>query len=67
MQSERDLITGLKARTKNGRPDWDDVLNKIKSQDKGPITMFYCGNPNLAKTLRKKCEVFGINFRKEIF
>ena len=67
LQSQRDLITGLKARTKHGRPEWDDVLKDIISQDQGPITMFYCGNQNLAKTLRRKCEEFEIKFREEIF
>ncbi len=29
--------------------------------------MFYCGNPHLGKILRRKCEEFGFDFRKEVF
>ena len=29
-KEERDLLTGLKARTIPGRPNWDEVLRKIK-------------------------------------
>jgi len=64
---DRDLITGLRARRKSGRPNWDAVFKDLKSQNKGPITVFYCGNPKLAETLKSKCESFGIQFRKEIF
>ena len=66
-QIDRDLITGLRARRKSGRPNWDAVFKDLKSQNKGPITVFYCGNPKLAETLKSKCESFGIQFRKEIF
>ena len=43
------------------------VFTQIKEQRKGRITVFYCGNPILAKVLRKKCDEFGFNFRKEVF
>jgi hypothetical protein len=33
----------------------------------GRVTVFYCGNPALAKQLRIKCEQFGFDFRKETF
>ncbi len=36
-------------------------------QNHGPITVFYCGNPHLGKILRRKCEEFGFDFRKEVF
>ena len=60
-------MTGLKSRTKAGRPNWDKVFTELKAQKKGPITVFYCGNPHLAKTLQKKCEEFGFIYRKEVF
>ena len=28
------MITGLKTRTKAGRPDWDNVFDDLKSQNK---------------------------------
>ncbi|KAG5675924.1 hypothetical protein PVAND_005781 [Polypedilum vanderplanki] len=66
-REKRDLITGLKTRTTAGRPNWDKVFKKIQDQKKGKVTVFYCGPPQLAKTLREKCEQFGFMFRKEVF
>lgn len=66
-KEKRDLITGLKTRTIAGRPNWDKVFKKIQDQKKGKVTVFYCGPPQLAKTLRQKCEQFGFMFRKEVF
>ena len=61
------MITGLKARTKAGRPDWDKVFTDIKNEEKGEVTVFYCGNPQLGEVVGKKCEQFGFQFRKEVF
>lgn len=66
-QEKRDLITGLKTRTNAGRPNWDKVFKQIQAQQKGKVTVFYCGPTQLAKTLRYKCDEFGFAFRKEIF
>lgn len=66
-QEKRDLITGLKTRTNAGRPNWDKVFKQIQVQKKGKVTVFYCGPPQLAKTLRVKCDQYGFAFRKEIF
>ncbi|XP_040567795.1 NADPH oxidase 5 [Lepeophtheirus salmonis] len=66
-KENRDLVTGLKAKTNAGRPYWNRVFSQLRDQKKGKITVFYCGNPTLAKILREKCEEFGFNFRKEVF
>ncbi|KAI9564083.1 hypothetical protein GHT06_007821 [Daphnia sinensis] len=66
-KEKRDLVTGLKTRTNAGRPNWDKVFQKILDEDKGKVTVFYCGPPQLAKELTKKCNDFGFDFRKEIF
>ncbi|XP_065338491.1 NADPH oxidase 5 isoform X1 [Cloeon dipterum] len=66
-KEKRDLITGLKTRTNAGRPNWDKVFKQIADQKKGKVTVFYCGPPQLARTLRVKCDQFGFNFRKESF
>ncbi|XP_037046426.1 NADPH oxidase 5 isoform X2 [Bradysia coprophila] len=66
-KEKRDLITGLKTRTNAGRPNWDKVFKQIQDQKKGKVTVFYCGPPQLAKTLRYKCDQYGFAFRKEIF
>ncbi len=60
-------MTGLKSRTKAGRPNWDEVFTDLKAQNKGHVTVFYCGNPALASTLQDKCNRFGFTFKKEIF
>jgi len=61
------LVTGLKSRTKSGRPNWDKLFRELKAQNKGHITVFYCGNPALAGILQEKCEEFGFTYRKEVF
>eukprot|EP00092_Neocalanus_flemingeri_P001546 GFUD01001648.1.p1 GENE.GFUD01001648.1~~GFUD01001648.1.p1 ORF type:complete len:1115 (+),score=222.73 GFUD01001648.1:61-3405(+) len=66
-KEERDMVTGLKARTNAGRPNWNKVFTKIREEKKGQVTIFFCGNPVLARTLRYKCEAFGFKFRKEHF
>lgn len=66
-KEKRDLITGLKTRTNAGRPNWDKVFKQLQNQQKGKITVFYCGPPALGRTLRYKCDEYGFGFRKEIF
>jgi len=66
-KENRDLVTGLKNRTHAGRPNWNKIFTKLREEKKGQVTVFYCGNPTLARVLRRKCEEFGFNFRKEIF
>ena len=36
-KTKTDLITGLKTRTKAGRPDWDELFQAIKKQDMGKV------------------------------
>ena len=67
LQENRDLVTGLKSRTKAGRPNWDKVFTDLREQNRGQITVFYCGNPAVADILRAKCRQFGFNFSKEVF
>jgi len=66
-KEHRDLITGLKSRTNAGRPNWNKVFTQLRQQNKGKITVFYCGNPVVGKILRLKCEEFGFAFKKEVF
>ena len=66
-KEEKDLVTGLRARTKSGRPNWDDVFQQIKKERKGQVTVFFCGNPALVSTLRLKCDKFNFIFKKEVF
>jgi len=63
----KDVMNGLKTKTNAGRPNWDKIFQKLKDQNKGKVTVFYCGNPAVAKILRSKCEEFQFDFRKEVF
>ena len=66
-KEDRDLVTGLKARTHAGRPNWNKVFTKLREEKKGQVTVFYCGNPVLARVIKGKCAEFGFQFRKEVF
>jgi len=66
-KEQRDVMTKLRVRTNAGRPNWERVFNQLRDAQRGRVTVFYCGAPNLAKVLRSKCEEFGFNFRKETF
>merc|ERR1719284_1371356 len=66
-KEDRDLVTGLKARTNAGRPNWNKVFTKIKEQRMGKVTVFFCGNSSLGRILKLKCDEFGFKFRKEVF
>ena len=50
-----------------GRPNWNKVFTKLREENRGKVTVFYCGNPLLATMLRKKCQEFGFRFSKEVF
>ena len=66
-KEDRDLVTGLKARTNAGRPNWEKVFTKLRQENAGQVTIFYCGNPVLGRVLRYKSEEFGFKFKKEVF
>ncbi|XP_054159931.1 NADPH oxidase 5-like [Oppia nitens] len=50
-----------------GRPDWNKFFKNMADKKKGRITVFFCGRPDLARSLRHICTQFGFQFRKEIF
>lgn len=66
-KTQRDMITGLKTRTKPGRPDWRKVFKNIQSQNKGKVKVFFCGAPALGKTIKEQCEHVNFAFSKENF
>ena len=43
------------------------VFTKLREENKGQVTVFYCGNPILARVIKGKCAEFGFQFRKEVF
>lgn len=66
-KNKKDLVTGLRTRTRAGRPNWDEFFRKIQDQKKGKVGVFFCGRPQLARLLHRQCDSFGFKFRKEIF
>lgn len=66
-KNKKDLVTGLRTRTKAGRPNWDQFFDDIQDQKKGKVSVFFCGRPQLGRILHRKCDSFGFKFRKEIF
>ena len=64
---EVEPLTGLQSRIRAGRPDWEDVFSKLQREKRGEVTVFYCGNPGLAATLRAACQQQGFRFSKEVF
>uniref|UniRef100_A0A6G1SM82 NADPH oxidase 5 n=1 Tax=Aceria tosichella TaxID=561515 RepID=A0A6G1SM82_9ACAR len=66
-KNKKDLITGLRTRTKAGRPNWDEFFDNIREQKRGKVSVFFCGQPQLGRTLHRQCDSYGFKFRKEIF
>ncbi|XP_039225533.1 NADPH oxidase 5 isoform X2 [Crotalus tigris] len=66
-KEKKDSITGLRTRTKPGRPDWKELFQKIDKEDKGKVQVFFCGSPALAKVVKAHCEQFSFPFFRENF
>ncbi|XP_054858261.1 NADPH oxidase 5 [Eublepharis macularius] len=66
-KEKRDSITGLKTRTQPGRPDWNQIFQKLSEERAGKVHVFFCGSPALAKVIRAHCEEFNFRFFKEHF
>jgi NADPH oxidase 5 len=64
----RDLLTGLRARTHMGRPDWDALLRGIvKEAAPERVDVFFCGPHALAREVQKRAVALGMRFRQEHF
>jgi predicted ferric reductase/Ca2+-binding EF-hand superfamily protein len=64
----RDLVTGLRARTHLGRPDWDELLGRIAAEHAPDrVGLFFCGPSPLGRELRRACRRHGLRFRQEHF
>lgn len=66
-KGKRDLITGLKTRTQPGRPHWPSFFQDIANQNKGRVTVFFCGPPEVGRAIQQHSIPFGFEFRKEHF
>jgi predicted ferric reductase/Ca2+-binding EF-hand superfamily protein len=67
-QGRRDLVTGLRAHTHMGHPDWDAVFTQIaRTHAPDVVEVFFCGPPGLGAKVRRACERHGMTFREEVF
>lgn len=56
-----------KLKTRPGRPNWDKFFTQMANENKGKVTVFFCGPAKLARTLHHYSNIFGFKFRKETF
>ena len=58
-RSDTDTITGLRAPTSFGRPNWNAVFKSIrKLHSPAEAGVFYCGPKPLASQLHTKCNMY---------
>lgn len=63
-----DLVTGLRARTRMGHPDFMAELGAIANQHAGePVSVFFCGPDGLARKVKAVCLQLGLEFSQEHF
>ena len=64
---EPDVITGLGAKTRMGKPDWHAELSALARDYPGSLEVFFCGPPGLARGVRDVCFELGVGFQQEHF
>ncbi|MDB4996084.1 MAG: putative ferric reductase [Myxococcaceae bacterium] len=65
---EADIVTGLRAKTHMGHPDWATTLREIRDAHAPErVDVFFCGPLGLGRKLRPVCESLGMRFRDERF
>lgn len=67
-RGESDIVTGLRARTTFGAPDWDALLGEIAAEHAPhPVDLYFCGPPALGARVRDACARRQLTFRMEHF
>lgn len=67
-KTHRDVVTGLGARTRFGRPDWEALLTEfLREHAPARVEVFMCGPHALANELAPLCRKLGLGFRQEVF
>ncbi|CAG8478625.1 10071_t:CDS:2 [Ambispora gerdemannii] len=62
---ERDAITGLRAPTHFGRPNWDKIFSNLRAKHPATdIGTFFCGPKALGKQLHNKCNLWTQGFEE---
>ncbi|CAJ0927423.1 7727_t:CDS:2 [Entrophospora sp. SA101] len=55
----KDTITGLRAPTHYGRPNWDRIFSNMREQHPSTdVGVFFCGPKPLGKLLNNKCNLW---------
>jgi ferredoxin-NADP reductase len=63
-----DLVTGLRAHTHMGAPDFDRLLESFyRSPNLPRPQVFFCGPTSLERVVAKSCARLGLRFRHERF
>jgi len=67
-KTRRDVVTGLAAKTRFGRPDWHELLTAIlREHAPERVEVFMCGPTPLVRELEPLCERLGMAFHHEVF
>ena len=67
-QGRRDVVTGLRTRTRMGHPDYKTELRAIaREHAPQPVTVYFCGPPGLARKIKALCAELALEFRQEHF
>jgi len=66
-RENRNLLTGLRARTKAGRPNLNKIFQDISDRREGDVGVFFCGNPVVGNILQQKCYKHGFHYHREVF
>jgi len=63
-----DIITGLRAHTHFGAPDWEGMLGLIaRAHAPKVVDVYFCGPPGLSAKIEPICKRLGMTFRLEKF
>lgn len=63
-----DLVTGLRAQTRLGAPDFDHDLSAIAARHAPhTVEVYFCGPPGLGRKIDKACRRHGLRFHQEVF
>ena len=64
----RDPLTHLRAVTSAGRPNWVRTFAEVALKHDGlPVDVYFCGPPELGRSLRKVSARFGFRYHEERF
>lgn len=63
-----DFVTGLRAQTRLGAPDFDHDLAQIAARHAPhTVEVYFCGPPGLGRKIDKACRRHGLRFHQEVF